>query len=188
MAEKGSCHILDIGGTAGYWKSYREKIPAGVSISLVNLTREEVPSGDIFNSLVGDARNLSEFADQSFDIVYSNSVIEHVGLWRDMAAMAKEVRRLAPRYFIQTPNYWFPIEAHYRLPYFHLLPDPVKQTLLLRGRRGFVPQAKDIGEASSRTQYAFLLTKRQMEFLFPEAQVEREKFFGFTKSLIAIKE
>ena len=188
MAQQPSCNILDIGGTASYWNTYGHKIPKGVTISLVNLTREEIPEGDIVSSFIGDARSLNSFADKSFDIVYSNSVIEHVGLWRDMAAMAGEVRRLAPRYFVQTPNYWFPIEAHYRLPFFHLLPDPIKQSLLLRNRRGFVPKASDIGEASALTQCAFLLTKRQMRFLFPEATIEQEKFFGLTKSLMAIRE
>jgi len=187
LAEKGECRVLDIGGTIKYWQSYGIGVPEEVSITLVNLTYEPVGDNEAFTSFVGDARDLSALPDQSFDIVHSNSVIEHVGLWKDMAAMAREVRRLAPRYFIQTPNYWFPIEAHYRLPYFHLLPDPVKQSFLLRKRRGFVPKANDVGEASHRAQYAFLLTHRQMQFLFPDAEIKREKFFGFTKSLMAIK-
>ena len=96
-----------------------------VQITVVNLGDREFDDQNL-KVRQGDACALSQFADGSFDIVHSSSVIEHVGGWENMQSMAAEVRRLAPAYFVQTPNYWFPIEPHCELPFvsFHAEADP----------------------------------------------------------------
>jgi hypothetical protein len=78
----------------------------------------------------GDARSL-ELPDQSFDIVFSNSVIEHVGTWEDQHAFARETARVGKRYWIQTPNKHFPIEPHMNFPYFQFLPRALQERLAL---------------------------------------------------------
>src|SRR5882757_2100604 len=107
-------NVLDVGGTTAYWLDL-EPVWHGrpITFTLVNLQPEPI-ADPRFRSLVADCRNLDQFADNAFDVVHSNSVIEHVGRWGDMRRMAHEVRRLAPRYFVQTPNFWFPIEPHFR--------------------------------------------------------------------------
>ena len=69
-----------------------------------------------------DATNLHEFGDASFDIAFSNSVIEHLSTFENQARMAAEVRRVARAYWVQTPNFWFPIEPHFLVPAWHWLP------------------------------------------------------------------
>ena len=119
IAKKNSCCILDIGGSLEYWRSFQAELDwSKVDVTLVNLDAAELTKSPGFKSIISDARNLSQFADDSFDIVHSNSVIEHVGRWNDMAAMAGEIRRLAPAYFVQTPYFWFPIEPHARSLFF----------------------------------------------------------------------
>src|ERR1051326_569752 len=116
--------MLDVGGTAEFWKMMEFRIPAGSAICILNL---QPPSTDQFGSGFsfrrGDATDLREFADSSFDVVFSNSVIEHVGDFSAQRRMAAEVRRVGVRYFVQTPNYWFPIEPHFLLPGVQWLPE-----------------------------------------------------------------
>jgi ubiquinone/menaquinone biosynthesis C-methylase UbiE len=70
---------------------------------------------------VGDARELP-WPDKHFDIVYSNAVIEHVGGFEDQKKMASEIMRVGKRWFVTTPNRWYPFEFHLRLPFVTWLP------------------------------------------------------------------
>ena len=187
LREKGTCSILEVGGTEKYWQAFGSSLPAGLEIVLLNTDPVPRASNRIFRNQTGDACDMSEYPDNSFDLVHSNSVIEHVGPWARMAAMASEIQRVAPRYFVQTPNYWFPVEAHVRIPFFHWMPEPWRVSFMLRRGHGFWPRATDLGDAVSIVQSAVLLDFRQMSFLFPQAKIERERFIGLTKSLIAIK-
>jgi hypothetical protein len=103
----------------------------------------------LFTAAVGDACDMHEHADNSFDLVHSNSVIEHVGDWVRMEAFAKECRRLAPRYYVQTPYFWFPVEPHFSSPFFHWRSEQTRAKLLMKRPHGFSEKAPDIGAASS---------------------------------------
>lgn len=94
-----------------------------VSITLLNLPTANRPKNEkTFKYLEGAACDLSNHEESSFDIVHSNSVLEHIGDWSRMLLFAKEVKRVSKSYYVQTPNYWFPIESHFMIPFFHWLP------------------------------------------------------------------
>ena len=76
----------------------------------------------------GDACALP-FGDGAFDIVFSNAVIEHVGGHERQQAFVREALRVGRRVFLTTPNRWFPIEVHTRLPLVHWLPQPLPTRL-----------------------------------------------------------
>jgi Methyltransferase domain len=187
LADKGTCRILDLGGTPKYWETFgADLVWDRVKVCTLNVTFSKTSHSGI-TTMVGDARDVSGFHDFSFDIVHSNSVIEHVGRWDDMASMAKEVRRLAPRYFVQTPYFWFPIEPHARFPLLHWMPESLRYRILLKRTCGFWERRPDVGAATKAIQSALLLDKGQMQFLFPDAQIIAERFLGLTKSLVAIR-
>ena len=117
--------ILDIGGTEDYWNSMGLNLGNNIEIVLLNLYKIEV-KGPSFTSIEGDACNLEAFANKSFDLVFSNSVIEHLFSKQNQEKMANEVKRVGKNYYIQTPNKFFPIEPHWVLPFFQFLPFGVK--------------------------------------------------------------
>ena len=140
LARKGEAHILDVGGTVGYWRTLQSLLgDRKLRFTLVNLDVEPRDEGP-FAIRPGNACAMPEYADDNFDIVHSNSVIEHVGHWREMRAMANEVRRLAPTYFLQTPNIGFPIEAHFSLPFIHWLPEHMRAAILFASKGKFLPR------------------------------------------------
>jgi hypothetical protein len=187
LAEKARCRILDLGGTERYWSIAGPFLDENdISIDVLNIEAEPMSRGP-FRSLTGDAAGLGELADMSYDLVHSNSVIEHVGGWDRMARMAANVRRLAPRYYVQTPNFWFPLEPHFRTPFFHWLPEQVRYRLYTRKSLGFRGRAPSIDAAMRSIQGAYLLDKRQMQTLFPDAEIKGERLFGLTKSWMAVR-
>ena len=178
--------ILDLGGTLEFWTTKPDLWQGrDIHVTLINMFPQTAPDAR-FTCLVGDAC-ATGFPDKSFDIVFSNSVIEHVGRWRDMGRMAGEARRLASRYFIQTPYYWFPLEAHSRFPFFNLLPEPWRIRLIMAKGSGFYGRASNLDEAMEHVENATLLDLKRFHHLFPDAVIERERVLGMTKSLIAIR-
>jgi hypothetical protein len=186
LAASDRVSILDIGGDAGYWRAF-EPLWRGLPIDLTIINLYQPDARDAaFNYQQGDARNLHRIPDGAFDIVHSNSVIEHVGEWPDMEAFAREVRRVGRHHFVQTPNFWFPIEPHVRLPGFQFLPAAIRCRILMSGSWGFIPRARDIDSARHEIRHMQLLDARGLGRLFPQSAIERETFFGLTKSLMAI--
>ncbi|SFL93356.1 methyltransferase domain-containing protein [Methylorubrum salsuginis] len=181
------CRVLDLGGETGYWAGLSDLwADRPLEITIVNRMPQAVPD-ERFAVRVGDACAMPEFGDRAFDVVHSNSVLEHVGSWTNKRRMAAEIRRLAPRYFVQTPNYWFPIEPHFRTPLFHWLPRPWQRDLLLHGRRGCFHRATSLDQADWMLNDSSLLDAREMRNLFPESRIVRERVAGLTKSLIALR-
>lgn len=179
--------ILDIGGTRSYWDALAPLWQGrDWEITTVNLGDEAQDDGP-FRIRPGNACAMPEFADNAFDLVHSNSVIEHVGQWPQMAAMAGEVRRLAPHYYLQTPNLWFPIEPHYRSLFFALYPEASRARKLMKRRYGFRGPYASFADAIADVQTVNLLDARGLTTLFPDGKLVRETFFGFTKSLTVIR-
>jgi SAM-dependent methyltransferase len=101
----------------------------------------------------GDACALP-FDDASFDVVFSNAVIEHVGDRDRQRAFVSEAIRVGRRVFVTTPNRRFPIEVHTRLPFVHWLPDALSRPV-------YRAAGKEIGSEVE------LLTRRSLAALFP---------------------
>ena len=179
LAVNGDTSILDLGGSARTWDRHEAK-----RITVLNLDPRCLAGQR--PAVVADALAVP-FPDRTFDIVFSNSVIEHLATPQRQLVFAAEVRRLSRAgYFVQTPNKWFPIEPHYLAPFVHWLPLRFRPAVIRWATpRGWLskPSAESCRNMCGEIR---LLDAREMRRLFPEARIFRERFLGLTKSLIAV--
>ena len=183
--------IIDLGGRVDYWKRVGfDFLEANdISVVCVNYTYEELYGENIMHprvaSAVGDACKMVDITDNQYNFVHSNSVIEHVGQFSNVRAFAREVHRLAPAYYVQTPYFWFPFDPHWpRMPLFHWMPMPWRYKLLCRFGLGWGGPCRDIDHAMHDLEGTKLLDRRQMSDLFPQGVVRFEWFLGLPKSMI----
>lgn len=176
--------ILDVGGFRSDWDNV---VPIESPITLLNLYHPPQPeTSSRFQLEVGDGRQLP-YADRSFDVAYSNSVIEHLGAFADQQRFAAEIRRVGRQVFVQTPNRWFFVESHFLTVFVHFLPWRLARKLIrFCSFRGWVRSGDnvDLGQLAAELR---LLDFRQMQALFPDCEIHREKWFGLTKSFIAVR-
>ena len=188
--EHGLVNVIDMGGRENYWaiipKEYLDK--HNVSITIVNLPGDtDAKDHGPFKFVEVDGCDLSCFDDQSFHIAHSNSVLEHVGDWERMTQFAIELSRVSQKYFVQTPSYWFPVEPHFMMPFFHWLPKPIRVWLVLHFQLGHRNKAGSIDEAMRTVESVNLLNRKMVQALFRDAHILTERFFGLPKSFIAVK-
>lgn len=177
--------VLDIGGTPDNWTL----APVLPRLTVLNLPRALEAAREGLDWVAGDGCALP-FGDGSFDVVFSNSVIEHVGTPERQRRFAAEVARVGKRYCVQTPNRWFPVETHLLTPWVHYLPKRWQAPLVRR----WTVWAMLTGIQGERKHFyiehylaeVHLLDRAALEALFPRATVVRERFLGLTKSLMAV--
>jgi SAM-dependent methyltransferase len=168
--------ILDVGAGRGGALERFNHTNAIVAVDLRPQTSEWLDSANVVVQEADGTR--LPFADREFEAVFSSSVIEHVPADRQ-AAFADEIRRVGQRYFVQTPNRWFPVEPHYHVPFFQFLPERVRRALNARFTLGW----QERGQWEEIT----LLGMGDMRRLFPDAEIHRERVLGLTKSLMAVR-
>ena len=175
--------ILDVGGTSYFWKNSALLSHPGLHITLLNLYPVET-SHPAIHAVQGDATDMREFETGSFDLVFSNSVIEHLYTLELQQKMASEILRVGKSYFIQTPNIYFPIEAHYALPFAQYYPKAFLHFVLTQTKLSRMKKWSS-AEASQYIAEIRLLNAQEMKALFPGASLLKEKVLGLTKSITA---
>jgi hypothetical protein len=176
--------MLDVGGYPWFWSEFALQNP----ITLLNLEfaprlADEYPD---FAYVTGDACRMP-FADRAFPVVFSNSVIEHVGTWERQQQFAAEARRVGRRLWVQTPAREFFVEPHLLAPFIHWLPARWKRRLIRHGTIwGWLtrPTPEQVDGFLSEVR---LLRRSEMRLLFPDCEILTERLLGLPKSYIAIR-
>ena len=177
--------ILDVGGTLEYWETfdYTNKD----DIDIVNFKVNETSPYLNISLIEGDATNMHYFVDNAYDVVFSNSVIEHLYTYSQQEKMCKEIMRVAKYLFVQTPNYYFPYEPHYRTLFFQMFPKSLKLYLIrnfdVRGKTK-LEKPLDKESAVNIANRIRLLKRKELKRLFPNYIIVEEKYFGLVKSFM----
>jgi SAM-dependent methyltransferase len=162
--------LLDL-GCGGGWSLAR--LDPEADVTGVDLVPREGYDRPNQRFVAADACNLP-FEDGSFDLGYSNSLIEHIATDR-RPNFARELRRVAHRYWVQTPNLWFPLEPHALLPGVQFLPTTARRYCWRLSPRGI-----DYENALQ------LLARRELATLFSDALILYERVGSLAKSLVAV--
>ncbi len=180
-----STKILDIGGTIEYWKQVYDikNNPLNLKITLLNLEFESKDNNDIFDYVTENAKELS-FENHSFDIVFSNSMIEHLGGLEQQLLAVNEMKRVAKYIYMQTPNIFFPIEPHFQILFIHWFLIAIRLRML-----AFFQKTTVNKEYNSFVNNPInLLSKSDLDFFFDDDNynIYKEKTFGLTKSFVVV--
>jgi hypothetical protein len=176
-AHAGKNTLLDVGGDTGIDSEWVPLYQAFREVTVVNVepSADQHPLPHV-RRIVADGCCLP-FADGSFDWVFSNAVLEHVGGAEKQRKFAAEISRVAKYgYFVTTPNKLFPIEPHTLLPLYQFLPERWQRTLV-RMSPYYVHVYEEIR----------LLGSRDMRELFPGATIVSTGFPIVGTSLVAMR-
>lgn len=172
--------ILDLGGIpASSFCSDLEQCEV-TYLNLLEPSQVRVHLLENHRYIKADAREIP-FPNSYFDLIYSNSLLEHVGDFVQQEKVANEIRRVGKAYWIQTPYKHFPIEPHYNFPFFQYLPQKYKVFVHDRWRYSWVKLY------NMDYEEIHLLDLKQIQDLFPETDFYYEKFGLLIKSIVAIK-
>lgn len=176
--------ILDVGGTETNWRLVDVPSP----VVLLNLTIPEHPPElpPNFRWVAGDGCDL-QYADGEFDICFSNSTIEHLHTLENQRRCAAEIRRVARSYYVQTPARSFPFEPHWLGFFLHWLPRTWQARVARWGTLyGLAVKPSPVEVEALIDEYR-LLSYREMQELFPDAEIRRERFMFLPKSYVAVR-
>jgi hypothetical protein len=192
----GDMRVVDLGGEAQTWLEASVRPREVVLLNIPWMARAQQARLDedgetAVRAVGGDAcEPPAELTGQEFDLVFSNSVIEHVGGHQRRAAFAHAVHSLAEHHWVQTPNRYFPIEPHWLFPGFQFLPAraraevqrrwPAGHFAALRGKQDDRDVMRDVLEVE-------LVSKAEMRWYFPDSELVPEKVGPLTKSWIAVR-
>jgi hypothetical protein len=179
--------ILDVGGLPRFWTA---NLPVDSRITVLNLEPLEECEASLatpnMTCVVGDGTQL-QYDDREFDIVFSNSVVEHVGTFENQIAFAREARRVGRGYWVQTPAHEFPVEPHYWSPFIHWLPKEAQKHLLRNFTLWGIMGRPDKARIEAALAEVRLMKRREVQELFPDGQIWTERLAGLAKSYTVYK-
>ena len=188
LSPKVGERIVDLGGEPEFWKSATIKY----EVHCINLDKIDYDADEYEVNLrtsAGDCCELIDEQSNSYDLVFSNSVIEHVGDFDRQKKFADTALRLGKKLWIQTPARCFPIEPHWFALFIHWFPKKYQYSLFrlfaLRQRLAGVKLTES--EIKAQVDDVRLMTKGELKKIFPRCKIITERFLFIPKSYIVLR-
>jgi hypothetical protein len=178
-------YVLDLGGIPAAWRSAPVRPKHVMTVNLDPHITRQTESG--ITAIVADACSLTlpgNLPTKRFDLVYSNSVLEHVGGHYRRQQFADTVHAHADHHWVQTPYRYFPVEPHWLFPGFQWLPFRARVIVSQYWSHGHIPCAER-AQATRDVQEVELMSAAEMRSYFPSSSIWFERFAGLPKSLVA---
>jgi len=189
--------ILDLGGYDGVFMDKISTVCNDLDITISDIDKNalEIAKSKGYKTIHMDGSVIFPFADNEFDLIFCNSVIEHVTIpktdvwmkqknkkfesdsFKFQSLFAKEIRRCAKHYFVQTPHKYFIIESHTWFPFVGYFSHNSIICIVSVLNKFWIKKSDPDW---------YLLSGKQMKELFPNAQIFTTKKIGFPKEIIAI--
>lgn len=189
--------VIDIGGTVAFWKAWGITESDQIQVTLINNHHIDVSSSGTESDLpfiineLSDANQIQVDRLKKFDLIFSNSFLEHLESRAQQAAMAEKIISSGVRYFIQIPNKRSIIDPHFPrpwVPFFACYPKPVQARLLTLGACGSGARSSTLEQARERIRYYNPLSVADMRRLFPDAVIRIERTVGIPLSVLVMSE
>lgn len=175
--------VLDLGGRPAFWRAVSSR-PAAVTT--VNLEPAEADEPWL-DHVVGDACEFRVVGSLRYDLVVSNSVLEHVGGHEQRRRLAEVVHESAPAHWVQTPYRYFPLEPHWLAPGWQFLPPAGRAAVLSHWPLCHGGRPRDRTSALRIVLTTELIGRAEMRLLFPGSEIWCERVAGLAKSIVAVR-
>ncbi|WP_054055928.1 hypothetical protein [Alloactinosynnema sp. L-07] len=173
--------VLDLGGMPSFWRNDSVRPAAVTTVNLVDAAAPE----PWLRHVVDDACDPVKVSGERFDLVVSNSLLEHVGGYGPRCRLAGVIHDAADRHWVQTPYRYFPVEPHWTFPALQFLPVILRAAVVRRWPFGHA--TLDRNAAIDAILATDLVSATEMRHLFPGSEIWRERAAGLPKSLVAIR-
>jgi hypothetical protein len=176
--------VIDLGGRIPTWQRAPVR-PKHVHVVNMEPSRTDIPDWAEFD--LGDACALpAQIAGRRYDLVFANSVIEHVGGHERRERFADSVHQLSDAHWVQTPYRYFPIEPHWMAPGMQFMPVAARTQLARQWPLSY-GRGKSRDTALRTVLGVELLDRTQFRYYFPDSLMRTETILGVPKSLIAYR-
>lgn len=191
----GHVRIVDLGGTISYWREWGLKPDDRFDVTLINnhdadkTQVHECSTLPNLRNVMRDVCDLTPDDYREYDVIFSNSFIEHLTSHELQADVARRITECGRPYFIQTPNKYSPVDPHFPRPYvpfFAAYPRTMQARLLTLGALGSGSPSPSFDAAMARLQYYHPLSRHEVRELFPNARVVMEWPMGVPMSIVAM--
>ena len=189
--------ILDLGGTAAFWRSFVNGNPEdSYRVTLVNnhhidptQRKAEISVSWIAEKRI-DAFDFDQWDLPGHDLIFSNSFLEHLETRGKQKQLARMMENSGKPYFLQVPNKLFPLDPHFPsplVPFFALYPEPLQAALISRYRFGSGGRSSSFAAARTPLRFYTPVGVRDMADLFPGGIIKQEKTFGLCRSILVYR-